>query len=163
MFNHLLSIWNFLLESAPLFSAVGMIIITYSVYHLSKKDTNRDHYLRYIVDLYYRIEDDYERLRFGCENDSDTSSSVYLQNQKQYKRRISVNCILMRDYIKRFPGYYPNRKQIMDVLYEMSTNPTQSDNYDKLAIEFKLFCLLVRKSKRDFNTIQLDNTQAVDD
>ena len=111
MFNHLLSFWNFLLESAPLISAVGMIVITYYVYHLSQKDTNRDHYLRYIVDLYYRIEDDSERLRIDCSKDRDTNCSVCFQHQKQYKRRISVNCILMRDYIKRFPGYYPSRKK----------------------------------------------------
>ena len=45
----------------------------------------------------------------------------------------------------------------------MSTNPTEINNYDKLAEEFKLFCLLVRKNKRDVGTTQLDNTPAVDD
>ena len=128
--------------SAPI-SVMVTSLLTFYIYKLSTENSKKDSYLRFIIDLYYRIEDDSRSL-------FEYISSNYAEDNKskQYCRRISVNCTLMVYYLKRFPGYYKDRTKFERILIYITYEPTKADYYDILSEQFEKFCWGIRKNKK---------------
>lgn len=125
-------------------TALVSIVLTYFIYKMSLLNNRKDCYLRYIIELYYRIEDDSHLLfeHYASNNEEDKIK------QKQYVRRIIVNCTLMVYYLKRFPGYYKDRNKFERILIYITYEPTRAEYYDILSDQFEKFSWEIRKNKK---------------
>lgn len=137
--------------SAPVL-ALTTILLTFHIHKLSAENTKTDKFLQYIIDLYYRIEDDSCLLLEQCALTNTNDENIL----KQCVRRISVNCTLMVYYLKRFPGYYKDRDEFEQSLVQIISEPTKEDNYNNLSYQFEKFCWGVRRNKKSANHYLLD-------
>lgn len=124
--------------------ALATIVLTCFIHKLTTINNKKDSYLQYIVDLYYRIEED-SRLLFENIAINDTDD---INKRKQYIRRLSVNCTLMAYYIKRFPGYYKERTRFERTLINITYEPTKEEYYNELSYQFEKFCWGIKKNKK---------------
>ena len=124
--------------------ALATIVLRCVNHKITMMNNKKDNYLQYIVDLYYRIEED-SRLLFEdiALNGTDDSNK-----RKQSIRRISVNCTLMVYYLKRFPGYYKDRTKFERILIYITYEPIREEYYDELSCQFEKFCWGIRKNKK---------------
>ena len=129
--------------SAPV-TALVTIVLTYYISKMSLLNNKKDCYLQYIIELYYRIEDDSHLL---FDNYASNSKEDEIK-QNQYVRRIGVNCTLMAYYLKRFPGYYKDRTKFERILIYITYEPTRAEYYDILSDQFEKFCWGIRKNKK---------------
>jgi len=140
------NVWNCLMGISAPVSAFGMIVITFVVYKLNNKSSKKENYLRYMVELYHMIEDDAKVLAtLGCEKSSSNDSDFLVL---QSRRRIIVNSTLMISYLLRIPGYYDDRLKFMGLLYDISNEPNNLDNYSLLSNKFKEFVWELRDKNK---------------
>lgn len=132
--------------SMPILTAVT-ILLTYFIYKLSSENNKKDNYLRYIVDLYYRIEDDSTLFLdlLHASNSNQITSDEY--RIKKLRRQIVTNSTLMLYYVRRFPGYYKERHNFKLALIDITRYPQKTELYDNLAKEFNDFCEGIKKKK----------------
>lgn len=132
--------------SMPILTAVT-IVLTYYIYKLSNENNKKDNYLRYIVDLYYRIEDDSTLFLdlLHASNSNQITSDEY--RIKKLRRQIVTNSTLMLYYVRRFPGYYKERINFIWALIDISRYPQKAELYDNLVKEFNDFCEGIKKKK----------------
>lgn len=129
--------------SAPVLT-LATIVLTCLIHKLTTINNKKDSYLQYIVDLYYRIEED-SHLLFEDIGPNGTDDK---NKRKQYIRRITVNCTLMVYYLKRFPGYYKDRTKFERILIYITYEPTKADYYDILSDQFAKFCWGIKSNKK---------------
>lgn len=134
-------------------SAIGMIIITYYVYRLTSEANKKEHYFSQIAKLYDKIE---EEVLFLVLDKNDGQKNVSHSKKEQSSRRISVYSTLMIYYILRIPGYYDGRMEFMGILYRISRNPQNLDNYKELSEKHKEFCWELREMKKVKHSFSFD-------
>jgi len=142
-------IWNYIVELSNPITALAMVFMSYYVYKLTNKFNKKESYLRYIIELYYCIEEDSIILV-----SNSTNSNQY--QVRQAERRIKANCTLMIYYLLRIPGYYDDRLHFLGVLYDTSMHPDNIDNYNRIAECFKEFCWGLRDKKESAHIYSFD-------
>lgn len=142
------SVWSFIIEISAPISAIGTLLMTWCLYRLNSKSDKKERYFRHMVDLYYKIEEDYSVvLNIGSNNNS---------TKRQSMRRIEVNSSLMIYYLLRIPGFYKKRCEFLSILCDISHHPESYDNYDKLSYEFQEFCWELQDKKNKKHTGNFD-------
>lgn len=116
-----------------LISTVCVISMSYHVYVTNHRHTIIDSYLKQIISLYYKIEDDGNKVK---ENKHNPSSENFLN---QCYRDIEINACMMRFYVKKFPVQYEGKDTFIGVINSLSHSPDVLSDYDKLSDEFKKF------------------------
>jgi len=134
--------WTIVEAIATTTSVVVMIIMTCYFHRINYGLSKKENYFRYIIDLYYKIEDNIRRIS------SDDSCKLIEIAQNSYYREIRVNCSLMLFYVNRYPGFYENRTRFEFLLNDIIAQPEDEHNYDSLAIAFSDFCQNIRKSSK---------------
>ena len=129
--------FTYIVQFFSLIASFGVIAMTYRVYQLSRKHNQIDNYLKEIVTLYYKIEEDSKiakSLSGGIKNlpGKESLSDCYV--------RIEINATLMRYYIRKYPGNYDGKEKFEDIVDSISHSPEELGDYDLLSDEFKKFC-----------------------
>ena len=142
-------VWNYIVELSNPISALAMVFMTYYVYKLTNKSNKKESYLRYIIELYYNIEEDSKVLFLN-----NLNSNQY--QVRQAERRIKANCTLMIYYLLRIPGFYDGRLKFFAVLHDTSIHPNNVENYEKIADGFNKFCREIRDKSKGNHTYSFD-------
>lgn len=129
--------------SAPI-SAFATIIVSYLIYKLTSIEKRADDDFKVIIGIYYRIEESFELLkRQNLKND------LFDDHNSYYERQIKVSCVLLLNYIKRYPNKKSSTKKLEKTLMAISVNPNYESDYIELAREFQNFCYALNP---DWNT-----------
>lgn len=123
------------------------ILLTYYIYRLTNENSKKENYLRYIAESYYRIEEDFSNMLCESSPESKSKNEFKNSNCKKYRRQIIINSTLMMYYVRRFPGYYKERRNFEIILYDLTRHPEKPELYDLLLTEFTKFCCGVKKKK----------------
>ena len=126
--------------SVPILT-LATIFMTCYIHKLSNENAKKENYLRHIIDLYYRIEDNL-RYRKG---DNIDELTVLVNNTRELK----VNCTLMIYYLQRYPGFYKNRTRFILLLNEIIDHPEYETNDDNLSNAFCNLCLNIKKDSKE--------------
>lgn len=110
--------------------------MTYHVYRLNNRNTQIDSYLKQIISLYFRIEDDYKILVTLPKNNSSVNTL------EQVFRRLEINATLMNYYVRNYPVQNKNC-ELEKILESISHSPEIVNDYNLLTDEFKKFCKCV--------------------
>lgn len=108
-------------------STLCTILMTYYIFRLTSRNGRKENYLKRILELYYRIEEDYSQI---------SANRHELINVRLY-RQIAVNCTMMDYYVRRLPGYYRNRHRIRMLLFVISDEPEKKEYYEGLSKQIK--------------------------
>lgn len=123
--------------------------MTYHVYRLSHKHNKIDNYLKQIINLYYKIDDDGKIVK--CTKDKYHNQEAL----KQCYRRIEINATLMKYYVCEFPISYKGKDKFEQVIESISHSPEIVDDYDKLSDDYKKFCKNIAKKDGLFRLIKV--------
>ena len=150
-------LWNCIEGISAFVSAIGIIAITYYVYILSKKDSQKEFFFRHIVELYYEIEKDFTIITEIEDNNLDSSqSSCVISKKEQCIRRIKVNSSLMQYYVMRIPGYFDERWDFFGTLYDIYRNPCKYECYTNLSKKMNALCWGLKDKKTNNQTFLFD-------
>lgn len=116
-------------------ASIGVISMTYHVYISNLRHNTIDNYLKQIIILFYKIEDDYRLLK---QTRSDSSL-------EQCYRRLETNATLMHYYIRKFPIKYKDKRALENVIESLSHLPECDEDYNILIEKFKTFCKEIEK------------------
>lgn len=119
---------------API-SAFGTIVVTYYIYKLTSKERRADEDFRSIVGLYYKIQESFELLK-----KQTLFSSSDKNHNSYYERLIKVDCLLLLNYIRRYPNKKYNTENIEKAILGVYVNPNYESDYIELANEIQNFC-----------------------
>lgn len=128
--------------SVPILTLVTALL-TYYIHRLSSENAKKENYLRYITDLYYRIEDNSKHYK-GDEINRLTETA-----RNQNTRELKVNCTLMIYYLQRYPGFYGNRTMFISLLKNIIDSPEDEKNFNFLSDAFRDFCLNTKKDSKN--------------
>lgn len=147
--------WNSIVEISAPISALGTLLITWCVYRLNTRNSKKENYFRQMVELYYKIEEDYSIL-YGLKFSNEDIEQKQDWQREQSIRRIGVNSTLMTYYLLRIPGYYKNRDKFLSFLYGITHDPQAPDNYDNLSKKFIEFCWELSEKKKKTHTFHFE-------
>lgn len=142
--------WELIVDMSAIMSSIATILLTFFIYRLTSRNSKKENYLRNMIDLYYKIEEDSIYLTM------DNSETATLPNRNQAQRRIKVNSMLMIYYLLRIPCYYDGRWEFFRVLYNTSCHPEIVDNYDRIGDYFYKFCWELRDDKKTDHTFSFN-------
>lgn len=135
--------WTILEAIATALSVVVMMCMTCYFHKINHELSKKERYLRYIIELYYKIMDA-SKLLFSEKKDVLTEVTQNIHYQE-----IRVNCSLMIYYLTMYPGFYGNRTRFKFLLNDIIAHPEGKHNYDLLAIALGDFCQNIRKDSKD--------------
>ena len=101
--------------------------------------------------LYDKIE---EEALLLVQDEIEERKDVLNVNKEQSSRLISVYSTLLFYYILRIPGYYDGRLEFGSILYGISHDPQNLDNYKILSEKIREFfwgLREIKKAKHSFN------------
>ncbi len=134
---------------API-SAVGTIVVTYLIYKLTSAEKRADDDFRIIVGIYFRIQETYEALK-----KQDYQSTIDDNHNSYYERQIKVDCMLLLNYIRRYPNKNYDTQNIEMTIWGIYVNPSHESDYIVLANEIQRFCYELNPDW-DSSVIKLD-------
>lgn len=118
---------------API-SAIGTIAVSYLIFKLTSIEKRADDDFKVIMAIYFKIEESFELLK------RQNIKNEFLDDHDSfYERQIKVDCMLLLNYIRRYPHKY-STKRLEFILYGIYANPNYESDYIKLATEFQNFC-----------------------
>ena len=129
---------------API-SAIGTIAVSYLIYELTSTERRADDDFKIIIGLYYKIEESFELLK-----KQNLKNDLFDDHNSFYERQIKVDCMLLLNYIRRYPHKKYDIKKLEDVIMAINVNPNYESDYIKLAEEFQNFCFALNP---DWNTL----------
>lgn len=145
------NIWFFVKEISVPLSAVGTLLMSWCIYRLNSKASKAENYFRHMVEIYYKIEDDYSVIISGMDSYKMNCPNSFILVKEQSLRRIEVNATIMIYYLLRIPGFYKGRWDFYSVISHLSKNPEDMDCYLKLSEKFKELCWELRESKKNMH------------
>lgn len=86
------------------FSAIGTLALSYLIYKLSSTEKRADEDFKVIIAIYFRIEESFELLKR-----QSNKNDILDDHNSYYERQIKVDCMLLLNYIRR----YPNKKIVL--------------------------------------------------
>lgn len=135
---------------APL-SAIATIAVSYLIYKLTTIEKRADDDFKIIVEIYFKIEETFELLK------RQNLNTDYLDDHNSYyERQIKVDCMLLLNYIRRFPNKKYSTYNLEKTLIGIYVNPNYESDYIELASEFQNFCFELNP-KRYPSSFKLDN------
>ena len=137
---------------API-SAFGTIIVTFLIYKLTSIEKRRDDDFRLIIGIFYKIQETYELLK-----KQNLSSNFLDSHDSYYERQIKVDCLLLLNYIRRYPNKMYCINNIEKVIWGIYVNPSYESDYIKLADEIQNFCFELNPDWKPM-TIKIENNE----
>lgn len=126
---------NYLSGAFAPISALGTIFISYLIYKLTTSDKRADEDFRLIIGIYFKIQETYELLK-----KQNHPSSFLDDHNSYYERQIKVDCLLLLNYIRRYPKRKYSTKNIEKTIMGIYVNPNYESDYIELADEIQDFC-----------------------
>lgn len=129
---------------API-SAIGTIAVSYLIYELTSTERRADDDFKIIIGLYYKIEESFELLK-----KRNLKTDLSDDHNSYYERQIKVDCMLLLNYIRRYPQKNKSTRKLERTLMNINVNPNYEHDYIVLAEEFQNFCFALNP---DWNTL----------
>ena len=137
---------------API-SAIGTIAVSYLIYELTSTERRADDDFKIIIGIYYKIEESFELLK-----KQNLKNDLFDDHNSFYERQIKVDCMLLLNYIRRYPHKKYDIKKLEDVIMAINVNPNYESDYIKLAEEFQNFCFALNPD-RNTSSFTLDKNE----
>ena len=129
---------TYIIQLISLIASFGVIGMTYHIYRLNNRNNQIDSYLKQIISLYFRIEDDY-KIVIALRKEKSEMNAL-----SQVYRRLEINATLMNYYLRNYPEHNKNNVGHLEkILDSISHSPEILDDYNLLTDEFKKFCKCV--------------------
>lgn len=126
---------NYLSGAFAPISALGTIFISYLIFKLTTSDRRADEDFKLIIGIYFKIQETYELLK------KQNQPSSFLNNHNSYyERQIKVDCLLLLNYIRRYPKRRNVTNNIEITIMSIYGNPNYESDYIELADEIQKFC-----------------------
>ena len=130
-----------IIDVLTLLLSFGVIFMTYHVYISNRTYTTVDNYLKQIINLYFKIEDDTKAVKV-------IKNSLSKEEELgHYYRRIETNTTLLRYYIRKFPVQYSGKDHFTQLLTSIAHSPENDVDYDRIGDCFKTFCKSIEEAK----------------
>ena len=120
-------------------STIAMLFVTYYLHKMANKASKRDNYMSQIAEIYNKIEENVKVL-VSHNNLIDLNEAEREKILALSRRCISVNSVFFIYYLLRIPGKYKERWKFFEILYAISRNPDELNNYVRLSEKLKEFC-----------------------
>lgn len=142
------SLWFIIKEISVPLSAIGTLLMSWCIYRLKNKASKKELYFGHIIDLYYKLENDFDIIykQNNSNKELNENDSVI---REDCLRHIEVNCTLMNYYILRIPGLYKERINFSIILRHLSHNPQDCTEYKKLSEKLKELCWELRDNNKN--------------
>ena len=125
-------------------SAVGTIVVSYLIYKLTSTEKRADDDFKIIISIYFKIGESFELLKR-----QNLNNDLFDDHDSYYERQIKVNCMLLLNYIKRYPNKKSSTQELEKTIMAINANPNHESDYIELAREFQNFCFALNP---DWNT-----------
>ena len=137
---------------API-TAIGTIAVSYLIYKLTSIEKRADDDFKIIIRIYFKIEETFELLK-----KQNLKDDIWGDHNSYYERQIKVDCILLLNYIRRFPHKKSSTQNLERTIMAIYANPNYEYDFIELARLFQNFCYELNP---DWNTLvfTLDNNE----
>lgn len=119
---------------API-SAIGTIAVSYLIFKWTSTEKRADDDFKVIIGVYFKIEETFELLKR-----QNINIDFLDDHYSYYERQIKVDCMLLLNYIRRYPNKKYSTERLEGVLMGIYVNPNHESDYIELATEFQNFC-----------------------